>query len=620
VTSHLIISTLTALIAMAAAFLLRRRSAALRHAILLAGVLPFALPTQLLTSAGDKLASCVAVSAPSSQALADFALLLPRTTSAAAIPAIAPESHRLRDAAWLLWAAVFAASLGTWARRLLRRLPAVRQPEAPEIDALLEAKRCLKLEREVSLRIAATDRVPGASGWWRPCVILPDGLSAHLNVAELQAVRAHELAHVRRHDNLSAAAVRMIVSAFWFHPLLWWMERRMLAEREAACDELVLSHGAQPADYVSGILKVCRMSFAGPASYAGAAGSNLKDRMEQIMSTQLIRPSSPFLRAVPGALLALAVILPLSTGFLQGQAPRTLPGPNDALFRSAKDCFDQRKYPEAEALFQQLRQLEPGQSRAIMGLTEVYMAENRTDQAIRLAQAEADKNPASIELRSALGNLLVRTEQYDKAVAEFQRALDTGRNLSTEAIASLHFRIAEALRRKGNINESIREFQRAAAANPKDASPLVQLGLLMDGTGRPNEAKPYYEQILKLQPDNPVALNNLAYLKAEEGRDLDQALTMALEAHEKAPNSAEVADTLGWAYLKKNMSAEAIAAFREALQEDSSPAPAVHYHLAMALFQNGETPAALRELRTALANNPSPSDREQIKALLQKIE
>jgi Flp pilus assembly protein TadD len=200
------------------------------------------------------------------------------------------------------------------------------------------------------------------------------------------------------------------------------------------------------------------------------------------------------------------------------------------------------------------------------------------------------------------------------------RVLDTGGNLSTETIASLHFRIAETLRRKGDLNESVREFQQAAALNSKDPKALLQLALLMEGTDRTDQAKPHYEQVLKLQPDNPVALNNLAYLKAEEGLDLDQALTMALQAHEKAPNSAQIADTLGWAYLKKNMTAEAIAAFREALQEDSSPSPAFQYHLAMALQQNGEIPAAVQELKTALANNPSKRDENQIRALLQKIE
>jgi tetratricopeptide (TPR) repeat protein len=86
------------------------------------------------------------------------------------------------------------------------------------------------------------------------------------------------------------------------------------------------------------------------------------------------------------------------------------------------------------------------------------------------------------------------------------------------------------------------------------------------------------------------------------------------------PNSAEVADTLGWAYLKKNMTAEAISSFREALQKDSSPSASLHYHLAMALHQNGEIPAAVQELETAVANNPSKRDENQIKALLQKIE
>lgn len=337
------------------------------------------------------------------------------------------------------------------------------------------------------------------------------------------------------------------------------------------------------------------------------------------MPAQIIRPSSRLLRAIPATLLALAVILTLSTGLLRGQSQVTLPSSNDALFRSAKDCLDQGRYQEAEAQFKQLYQLEPGRTRAVLGLIGVYMAERRADEAIGFAQAEADKNPASTELRMALGDLFVHTGQDDKAVIEFQRVLDTGRNLNNETIASLCFRIGERLRLKDN-DASIRAFEQAAAANPRDPRALLQLGQLMEVTGRPDEAKRYYEQVLKLQPDQPMALNNLAYLKTEDGRDLDQALTMALEAHEKAPNLADVSDTLGMAYLKKDMTAEAISSFREALQKASSPSPAFHYHLAMALRQNGEIPAAVQELKTALANNPSKNDENQIKALLQKLE
>src|SRR5437879_13688046 len=83
---------------------------------------------------------------------------------------------------------------------------------------------------------------------------------------------------------------------------------------------------------------------------------------------------------------------------------------------------------------------------------------------------------------------------------------------------------------------------------------MMQLGLLMDGTGRREQAKPIYEQILKIEPDHPVALNNLAFIKAEEGQDLDEALTMAQRARQGMPSSPDIMDTLGWIYLTKNLS------------------------------------------------------------------
>jgi tetratricopeptide (TPR) repeat protein len=243
----------------------------------------------------------------------------------------------------------------------------------------------------------------------------------------------------------------------------------------------------------------------------------------------------------------------------------------------------------------------------------------RKDEAIRLLQAELDKDPASTKLRTALANLFVRSGQDDKAVAEFQRVLDTARNLNTETITSLYFSMADCFRRMGDNDAAIRMLQQAAAANPKDPRAPLLIGPLMEAAGRPDQAEAHYEQVLKIQPDDAVALNNLAYLKAAEGRDLDRALAMAQQAHEKMPNLAPIADTLGWGYLKKNMTAEAIAAFHEALQKDSSPSPEVHYHLAMALNQNGEIPAAVQELKTALASHPSQNDKAQIEALLQKL-
>jgi beta-lactamase regulating signal transducer with metallopeptidase domain/tetratricopeptide (TPR) repeat protein len=615
---HLVASTIAALIAVVAALALRRQSARLRCAILFLALLRFAIPTQWLTNAGSKLAGLLPSPGPSLQVFGEFSRLVTPTSTLPKAPKASAGFWTVEDAASLIWAGVFSIGLAIFARRAFRTVPTVRQPDPAEIDALSRAARSLKLERRVALRITAADRVPGALGLWRPTVVLPDGLSTHLSEAELQAVLAHELAHVRRHDNLSAAAARVIVSVFWFHPLLWWIERWMLSEREAACDEVVLSHGARPEDYVAGLLKVCRMSFAGAAGYAGATGSNLRNRMEQIMSSNFNGPLSRSLRALPGILVAIALLVPVTTGFLRGQTRTTTTSSSiDALYRSAAAYFNEGRYQEAEEAFRKIYQLDPGNFKGIVGLAEVYMRENKQDEAIRFVQSEADKNPTRLEFRTALGNLLVRVGKDDLAIAEFQRALDSGTK-DSKTVGDLYFRIGEANRRMGDLNAAIRAFQQAKAADPKNTAVLLQIAMILDGTGRQSEVKSAYDGLLKAEPDNAVALNNLAFIKAEEGVDLDGALAMAQRALQKMPNSPDIMDTIGWIYLKKSMSDDAIAAFRNAVQAATTQ-PAFHYHLAMALIQKGDNSGAMQELQAALKNNPSNTEEQQIRELMQKV-
>jgi bla regulator protein blaR1 len=94
----------------------------------------------------------------------------------------------------------------------------------------------------------------------RPVLLVPRGLRERVTPEELDAIVAHETCHVRRRDNL-AMSLHMIVEAlFWFHPLVWWMERRLVDEQERACDEAVLAGGTPPRVYAEGILKVCELS------------------------------------------------------------------------------------------------------------------------------------------------------------------------------------------------------------------------------------------------------------------------------------------------------------------------------------------------------------------------
>jgi Flp pilus assembly protein TadD len=153
---------------------------------------------------------------------------------------------------------------------------------------------------------------------------------------------------------------------------------------------------------------------------------------------------------------------------------------------------------------------------------------------------------------------------------------------------------------------------------PNDPRPHLQMAMIYDLSGRRGEARPLYDQVLKLQPDNPLALNNLAYLLAEEGGNLDQALTMAEKAKQKAPQNLDIADTLGWIYIKKNLSENAVRVLQEIVSKQPGN-PIYRYHYGMALYQRGDKPSARRELEAALRNKPSKSDEVKIRELMAKI-
>jgi uncharacterized protein (TIGR03435 family) len=119
------------------------------------------------------------------------------------------------------------------------------------------------------------------------------------------------------------AALHAVVQAiFWFHPLVWWMGQRLVAEREHACDEAVLAQGADAENYAAAILAVCRYYACAPrAGIAGITGVDLKKRVAVIMKFGDVRYSA----LVRGALAAIAVaalVIPLFLGHVYGQTPK----------------------------------------------------------------------------------------------------------------------------------------------------------------------------------------------------------------------------------------------------------------------------------------------------------
>jgi beta-lactamase regulating signal transducer with metallopeptidase domain/Flp pilus assembly protein TadD len=606
---HLVASTCVAALAVVLTLIMPRRLASLRYATLFVAVLRFALPTQWLIRVGGILA----------RHLPHHTLPVePGAFVARSLTLLSPPIQRAPDfigiTAWCVWAAICALLLAVQFRRMARGIPGVCEPSPAELETLALAAADIGVHRAVSLEIASSDCMPCGSGILRPRIIMPDGLSDILGPHELRAVLAHELAHVRRHDNLVAAIVRVVASVFWFHPLLWWIERRMMAEREIACDQLVLAAGAGRRDYAAGIMKVCRMSFIGHPACAGAAGSNLKRRMDQILSAGATRPLPRLLRALPVMLAAAAAVVPLTTGFLRAQsgAPPAPPTSEaNKTYRNGLGFLDEGRYPEAEAAFRKVIAIEPQYARGIAGLAQVYLRRGQTDEAVRMVQEEADRHPGRSDFQDALAETLLRAGRDDAAITEFQRAIDSA-DKQSKLVPQLYVNIAEALLKKGDTNGAIAELEKARTADPASARIPVNLGMLLEQAGQEDRARLAYQDALKLDPANAIALNNLAYLLAKSGNEVNTALSYAEKARSELPDSREVADTVGYVSIKANRNDDAIAIYRNLLQtaspQSTPPASHLHFYLATALHQKGDRDAARAELALALSSQPSQAE------------
>lgn len=277
------------------------------------------------------------------------------------------------------------------------------------------------------------------------------------------------------------------------------------------------------------------------------------------------------------------------------------------------------KLKEAEDIFRKGYAANPKDARSLVGLIEALAAEGHYDQAIQFLQAELAKNPARTDLEMTLGNVAVRAGNFDLAVSQFQAVLKQ-MDTNSKARGDVYYRLGMTLRRKGDLNGAILALAKAKDALPDNSMLVEELALAYQFANRKTEARQTYEQAVKLDPQNGVALNNLAFLMAEGGGgDLDQALTYAQRAKQVMPNLGEVSDTLGWIYLKKNMSDSAIDIFQSLV--DKAPTSSTYrYHLGMALAQKGDKPRALKELQQALRSNPPKDEESKIRDSINKLQ
>jgi beta-lactamase regulating signal transducer with metallopeptidase domain len=161
------------------------------------------------------------------------------------------------DVAWLLGVACLSMrTIGGW--RLIQRLRRSALMEAPEAVYANFLRLCerLGITGQVSLRIAEHIQGPLAIGIARSLILLPAAALMALSPEQLEAVLAHELAHVRRADYLWNLVQTMIETLLFFHPAVWWLGRRLRQQRELCCDDVAVQSCADPLVYATALLRL----------------------------------------------------------------------------------------------------------------------------------------------------------------------------------------------------------------------------------------------------------------------------------------------------------------------------------------------------------------------------
>jgi uncharacterized protein (TIGR03435 family) len=306
--NHLWQSTLFAIAAALFAFAFRGYRAQVRYWIWFSASCKFLVPFSLLASLGSRHPIAPPVATPTI-AIAVQQFTDPFADGVSSLPA---SSHWLTSTIAAVWACGFLVILWIRVRDWRHIRSAVRGSVPMTIPGF----------DNIPIRCSPGLLEPGVVGLLCPILLLPAGLTDCLTTAQLHAVLAHELCHLRRRDNLLASLHMLAEALFWFYPLIWWIGARLLEERERACDEDVLSRIAEPRVYAEAILNVCKLYREWPAAYvSGVTGADLKRRIEAIMTHRIgqsLRRSHGFMLACTGIA---ALALPLIFGQAQSPAP-----------------------------------------------------------------------------------------------------------------------------------------------------------------------------------------------------------------------------------------------------------------------------------------------------------
>jgi tetratricopeptide (TPR) repeat protein len=281
------------------------------------------------------------------------------------------------------------------------------------------------------------------------------------------------------------------------------------------------------------------------------------------------------------------------------------------------------------------------------------MAQSKFEAALQYVTLEVAKEPGNAKLNLVLGDLAVQAGQMEIAAVRFQRAVDIlssdpnaaalfvkrssirppqslktpfeaaldnfiGNDTTPAGPGGVHLRLAEAYLVMGDGPRGVQALERARRFLPGNTAILMNLALLYEVARDGAHALSTYRELIRISPDEVTALNNAAFMLAENRGDLNEALRYAQHARELMPKSPEVADTLGWVYYRRKAYKEALPLFVGLLKTSPDNA-AYRNHLFQTLQESGEKPDGAGQLMALLNEPPREENSRALSELLAKI-
>ncbi len=270
----------------------------------------------------------------------------------------------------------------------------------------------------------------------------------------------------------------------------------------------------------------------------------------------------------------------------------------------------QKRWNEAEAFFREALSADPNSVDAIQGLVSLDLRLNKPADALRLIQAQLERNPADAGLYLLQGEALLHNKQLDEAEKALARAVEIDKQNVNAFVLLAQVEIAQ-----GSNDQAISNYKRAIEVAPNNVQLYVTLGSIYEKRGNWQAAQPMYKKALLIEPDHPLAANNLAYIMLEHGGSVNVALTLAQTARRGLPNLANSADTLAWAYFHNGAFSVAAPLLEDAVKKapDNS---SYRYHLGLTYQNLNDSARARAELEKAISIDPkSPTAEEARRAL-----